>query len=192
MKTNKGRKFPAEVLTDEEISRFFGYFGKSRRDIRNKALFTLYLRAQLRCQEALDLQPWDIDYGTCAITIRCGKGGKRRVVGIDRTSMESIASWSRCRDENCEWFLHTSRGTQIQGAYVRNLCKQIGNRTGIARRTHPHAFRHTGACDLAKAGCELRIIQRQLGHDSLNTTQIYLDHLSPMDVVSAVRDSKTS
>lgn len=188
-KTNKGHKFPAEVLTDDEIARFFGCFTKSPRGIRNRALFTLYLRAQLRCQEALDLQPWDIDYETCAITIRCGKGGKRRVVGIDRTGMEDLIAWSRIRDESCEWFLHTSRGTKVQGAYVRRISKNVGKKAGVARRIHPHSFRHTGACKLAERGCELRIIQRQLGHTSLNTTQVYLDHLSPMDVVTAVRES---
>lgn len=188
MKTNKGRKFPPEILTDDEIDRFFSCFTKSPRGVRNRAMFTLYLKAQLRCQEALDLHPWDIDYETCAITVRCGKGGKRRVVGIDRAGMEDLNAWNRIRDESCEWFLHTSRGTKMQGAYARNLCKRVGNKAKIPRRVHPHAMRHTGACRLAKQGCELRVIQRQLGHTSLNTTQIYLDHLSPMDVVAAVRD----
>jgi hypothetical protein len=50
---------------------------------------------------------------------------------------------------------------------------------------HPHGLRHTHAYELANEGTPLHVIQQQLGHSSLATTDRYIRHLNPQQVVEA-------
>lgn len=184
---NKGKRFPPEILNQEEIQRFISSFPKTKTGKRNLALITVYLRSQLRCNEALNLRPCDIDWKQCAITVLRGKGGKRRVVGIDKGALEVVKKWDNVRPES-EYFFCTHGGGQMDTSYVRRLVKRHARTSGIEKRVHPHGFRHTGACELADEGIDIRIISKQLGHTTLAVTDRYLDHLSPGAVISAIRD----
>ena len=58
---------------------------------------------------------------------------------------------------------------------------------GMEKRVHPHGLRHTMAFELMMEGVPVPIIQQQLGHASLATTDRYLRHLAPRDVVMAMQ-----
>ena len=62
-----------------------------------------------------------------------------------------------------------------------------GSNAGIAKRVHPHGLRHTHAAQLRAEGVDIGIISKQLGHRSISTTAVYLDHIAPYAVVEAVR-----
>jgi integrase/recombinase XerD len=64
---------------------------------------------------------------------------------------------------------------------------RLGAKAGIEKRVHPHALRHSMAFDLMWEGVPVPLIQAQLGHASLATTQRYLDHLAPKDLVDAMQ-----
>jgi integrase/recombinase XerD len=81
---NRGRKLPAEPLTEHEASRLIR--ACSRRapsGVRNAALVAVLWRTGLRCSEALDLAPRDINLEAGTLRVREGKGRKARLVGID-------------------------------------------------------------------------------------------------------------
>ena len=66
-------------------------------------------------------------------------------------------------------------------------CFQGWRKAGIERRVHPHALRHSFAFELASEGTPLHIIQCQLGHSSVATTDRYIRHLNPSAVVEAMK-----
>lgn len=66
---------------------------------------------------------------------------------------------------------------------VREMLLRLARRTGIEKRVHPHGLRHTMAYELLMEGVPIPVIQRQLGHASLQTTDIYLSHIAPKEVI---------
>lgn len=185
---NKGVKLPAEVFSAVELDRFFATFNKTTvTGFRNRCIFLLTLRAQLRCREVLSLRVCDVDTNTCTVVVKHGKGGKRRVVGIDQETARELNNWIATRKCDSNPILFPShRGKELDTSYIRKLVKSHSIRAGITKRMHTHGFRHTGACKLAEAGIDIRIISKQLGHSSTSTTSRYIDHLRPEQVVSAV------
>ena len=74
----------------------------------------------------------------------------------------------------------------MSNSYLRSVLPQYAERAGIAKRVHPHGFRHTHAYELAMEKVEMPIIQRQLGHSSLATTDRYLNHIAPRQVIDTI------
>lgn len=185
---NKGVKLPAEVFSDAELNQFFATFNRlTVIGRRNRCIFLLALRAQLRCKEVLTLRVCDVDPENRSVTVLKGKGGKRRVVGIDAETARELHDWIATRPDNAQGLLFAShKGGRLDTSYVRKLAARHAVLGGVSKRVHVHGFRHTGACKLARSGVDIRIIQRQLGHSSLAVTDRYLDHLGANEVVETV------
>lgn len=75
----------------------------------------------------------------------------------------------------------------ISDAYVRALMKRLQVRAEIQKRVHYHGLRHTCVWELAKEGVPMPIIQKALGHTSLQTTNRYLRHVAPIDVIDVMK-----
>lgn len=73
--------------------------------------------------------------------------------------------------------------TDRQG--VHDLCRRAGQRAGVEGRHHPHRWRHSYATELLRAGVDLHVVQRLLGHRHLETTTRYL-HLVDADLRAAI------
>jgi site-specific recombinase XerD len=69
-------------------------------------------------------------------------------------------------------------------SYVRTLCKRLAAKAGIEKRCHPHGLRHGWALAQVQAGTSLNAIQQLLGHRSLHTTSVYLQHIAPAAAVA--------
>lgn len=193
---NYGLKFPAEVLTPDEIGRLIAACPRrGPSGLRNRALIVLLWRGGLRCQEALDLELRDVDQSAGTITVRHGKGNRRRVVGLDPPAFAVLELWLVARGE-----LGVPRGSKVfctitagnigrpMGAgYWREAIKKLGVKAGIEKRVHSHGLRHTHATELMREGTSLLVISRQLGHSSLGITQRYVDHLEPAEVVQTMQ-----
>jgi site-specific recombinase XerC len=96
---NKGRRYPADPPTVEEIIAVMRQAGSSAGGVRLRALIVILWRAGLRISEALDLAETDLDASRGAVLVRRGKGGRRREVGMDRWAWSQLESWLavRCR-----------------------------------------------------------------------------------------------
>jgi site-specific recombinase XerC len=90
---NKGRRYPADPPTVEEIVAVMRTAGLSPQGLRARALIIVLWRAGLRISEALALAESDLDRVTGAVLVRRGKGGKRREVGMDRWGWQQIQPW---------------------------------------------------------------------------------------------------
>jgi site-specific recombinase XerD len=189
---NKGKKYPPEILTPAEIASLFRQIStKTSIGLRNRALLTVLYRAGLRHSEALGLYPKDVDLGAGTIAVLHGKGDRSRIVGIDPDAGRLIAQWMERRQllgfgSDVRLF-PTSQGTPLKLSYLKSLLPKLAEKAGIAKRVHPHGLRHTHAFELMMEGVEIPIIQRQLGHVSLATTAIYLNHIAPKQVIEAIR-----
>jgi site-specific recombinase XerD len=158
--------------------------------LRNRAFITVLYRTGMRCSEALKLEPKDVDFHGYSVRILHGKGSRARTVGIDPAALDIIRQWMDERERR--GFSHdqplfcTRTGKPMSGSYVRQQIKRLGIKAGIARRVHAHGLRHTHAFELMMEGIPIGIIQRQLGHASLATTDTYLAHIAPKHVIDAI------
>lgn len=189
--TNKDARFQPTVLTPAEVNDLLGAIpARSHSGCRLRAMVAVLYGAGLRVQEALDLRPSDVK--GCQITVRSGKGGKRRVVAIDSKSCDLLNVWLERRARlgltgRQPIFATYSEGTlgkPWDQREVRRSLARAGATAGI-ERVHPHGLRHSHAVRVAKTG-DVRVVQRQLGHESLDTTTRYLNHLTADDLVEAV------
>jgi len=96
--TTGGRRFPAEVLNDDEVRRLMAACkGPAFTVARHRALIALLYRGGLRISEALRLCPKDVDLATGAVRVLWGKGGRARTVGVDPGGLALVAAWAAVR-----------------------------------------------------------------------------------------------
>jgi len=152
---------------------------------QNKTYLTAVYSCGLRLHEALYLQVSDIDKERMRIHVHRGKGAKDRYVPLPESTLYLLRDyWKRHR--NPVWiFPRLGRSSQegpkatrpmakasVQGA-LRRVLKQLK----FTKRISIHTLRHSYATHLLEAGVNIRRIQQYLGHNSLNSTMVYL-HLT--------------
>lgn len=185
---NKGKRYPAEVLTPDEMQRLLkAPSNRAPSGIRNKALLIVLYRAGLRISEALALRPKDLNRDAGTIRVLHGKGNKSRTVGMDSEAFGLLERWldvraSRGINGRAPVFC-TLSGKPLDTSYVRVLLPRLAKKAGIDKRVHAHGLRHTLAAELRAEGVDIGIISKQLGHTSIATTARYLDHVAPARVI---------
>lgn len=192
--TNKGRKFPPEILTPVE-ARALLYAPSTRAPtgLRNRALIAVLYGAGLRLAEALALKPSDVNYEDAEIRVLHGKGDKARTAGIDDGALGHVARWADRRKAlgiPGRALFCTLDGGALDPRYVRQMLQRSAKRAGIEKRVHPHGLRHTHAKELEQEGIPVSEIQDQLGHVSLNTTAVYLRTISPTARLTKIRNRR--
>ncbi len=192
--SHKGKKYPPEILTSEEITVLLKTpSNRAPTGIRNRALLYLGYRSGLRLSEALALYPKDVETDKGVVRILHGKGDKARTVGLPMDACVALDRWldkrKKLKLSNKSPLFCTLDGKPMSDAYVRALMKRMQVRGGIDKRVHFHGLRHTCAWELAKKGVPMPIIQKALGHTSLQTTDRYLSHVAPIDVINVMRNS---
>jgi integrase/recombinase XerC len=161
--------------------------------VRDHALLVVMWRAGLRCSEALELRPSDINFEAGTIRILYGKGRRARTVGIDDAALAAVSVWIDARsaagiiDGPLFCRLHVRPGAPLSTRYVRQQMTRLAVKAGVRHRVHPHGLRHTHAVELRREGWQIPQISRQLGHSSIATTQTYVDHLYPAEVIDLAR-----
>ena len=106
-----------------------------------------------------------------------GKGNKERYVFFTKRTLKIMNEWLEIlkRKTINNYLFVNYKGEVITSRAVQKIIKQMGEKVGL--EIHPHMLRHTFATDLLNKGADIRMIQELLGHESLNTTQIYT-HIS--------------
>lgn len=163
--------------------------------VREWFLIRLATETGLRVQEMADLCCGDVqDSGSGGIVVvRNGKGGHARVVHVRREFMGCVDEYLSWRKENGEAVTDTTPLFSVRGRPMskRGLQKCYERSLKNAGVTQPkgvgiHSLRHTYASFLLKASkFNLRLVQSQLGHSSIQTTQVYA-HLFDREIQKAV------
>jgi site-specific recombinase XerD len=149
---------------------------------RDHLLLLLAARSGLRVSELTGLRVDDCVLGAGA-HVRChGKGRKERCTPLDRQTVRLMRDWIKYTAAAPSDFLFPSRrGGRLSTDAVERLTAkhvEVAARTcETLRRKHvtPHVLRHTTAVHLLEAGVDRAVIALWLGHESVETTQIYLD-----------------
>lgn len=142
---------------------------------RDFCIMTLFLNCGLRISELIGLNVQDIQDNQLRVL---GKGNKERMLFLNDACMEAIAAWLEvrsyrgCADPNALFISSQSR-KRISKSAVEKLVKKHLLAAGLDSKYSPHKLRHTAATLMLQNGVDVRTLQEVLGHDNLNTTQIY-------------------
>ena len=149
---------------------------------RDHALLLLAVQTGLRLSEITGLRAADVRLGTGAHVHVLGKGRKERCTPLAKQTQAVLRSWmsSDLGSEPVILF-PSARGSRLSADGVQYLVAKHVATAGRAcpsltrKRVTPHVLRHTTAMELLQAGVDRSVIAMWLGHESLETTQIYLD-----------------
>jgi len=183
------RKLP-EVLTAEEQAALLRQPNpRYPTGERNRLMLSLMLDTGLRLSEATGLQWRDLDLNSGKVFVREGKGAKDRVLWVGERDLTLLRSWrgrqAEITERQATHVFTTLAGRAVSRRYVQQMVKRYATKAGIEKRTHPHTLRHTFATDLHHRSCNIRLVQKVLGHSDISTTMIYT-HLNDDEVRDAL------
>ncbi len=149
----------------------------SKENIRDKCLFELFYATGIRVSEASDIKLKDIDMNTFSIRI-FGKGSKERIVYFGDCAQDLINKYLNVRNEflknqENDYLFLNKMGNKLQRGSIEYIINKIEKKLTNKHKITPHTLRHTFATHLLDNGADLRSVQELLGHESLNTTEIY-------------------
>jgi site-specific recombinase XerD len=149
---------------------------------RDHLMILLALQTGLRVSELIGLRRSDVVLGSGA-HVRCrGKGRKERCTPMRRDVATLVAAWLKELPAGAEQpLLPTVRGAPMSRDAVEHLLARHAAtasahcRSLARKRISPHVLRHSTAMELLRSGVDRSVIALWLGHESVDTTQIYLD-----------------
>ncbi|HTP55178.1 MAG TPA: site-specific tyrosine recombinase/integron integrase [Thermoplasmata archaeon] len=154
-------------LTEEEMHRLFDAVKESARD---SAIVHVLAFGGLRVGELCHLKTEDLEFERNILHVRSGKGDKDREVVLEERTRAAI---DRYLTERSLSGTSSPRLFPVGPVTVERIVRRSAQAAGIPRRVTPHVLRHTLATALLSRGCDIRYIQKLLGHASVATTQIY-------------------
>lgn len=159
----------------DEVSKMIDACGS----IRNKAIVSMLFVTGLRNSELRNLKRDQVDGSE--VHVRGGKGLKDRLVLLNRETRVLLERYLDSRVDNSPYLFITSRG-KLGNSTLRYIVNDAGRRAGVGA-TNPHALRHGCGTHMMKQNIHPRIVQEYLGHDNINTTQLYM-HVEGGDIKS--------
>jgi len=167
------KSLPRYLSLDESVKLLDGVDGIYRE--RDYCILTIFLNCGLRISELAGLDLTDLRADCIRVL---GKGNKERIVYINDACAEAINDYLDIRKkiaavDKRAMFL-SSRRTRISTSTIHSLVKKHLLAAGLdSSKYSSHKLRHTAATLMLKSGVDVRTLQELLGHEHLNTTQIY-------------------
>ena len=163
---------------------------------RDHALMLVAVQTGLRLSELTGMRRDDVVLGAGSHVRVIGKGRKERCTPLSKASRAVMAAWMREPPRAPDQpVFPNARGGPLSAHGVQYLvAKHVATAsrvcTSLARkRVSPHVLRHTTAMDLTHEGVERSVLALWLGHESVETTQIYLD--ADLEMKSKLLDKLT-
>lgn len=143
---------------------------------RDYCILTLFLNCGLRISELVGLNKTDVRVDQLRVL---GKGNKERILYLNEACQQAISDWMTDRDaltlvDQNALFVTLQNRRRISKAAVHKLVKKHLAAAGLdSSQYSSHKLRHTAATLMLQNGVDVRTLQEVLGHEHLNTTQIY-------------------
>ena len=168
------KALPKYLDLDESLELLDHVEGKNA--IRDYCILTLFLNCGLRISELVGLNKTDVRGDQLRVL---GKGNKERVLFLNDACQRALADWMTERDamtlvDQNALFVTLQNRRRITRDAVHKLVKKHLADAGLdSTQYSAHKLRHTAATLMLQNGVDVRTLQEVLGHDHLNTTQIY-------------------
>ena len=188
---------PDKFLTEEEVQKLrrickdSSDLARSKRQfkpIRDWMIVDLALQAGLRVGEISNLEIKDlfIDKGHSHVYIRQGKGNKSRLVTIGESLRNHLRRYLKERKSKSHYLFTSERSDFLTTSAIQKVVKKAMKLASLPPHYSAHSLRHTYATLLYRSsGNNLRLVQQQLGHSSIQTTTVYANIMNE-DVEKAV------
>ena len=185
------KSLPRYLSLDESVKLLDGVEGPQRE--RDFCILTLFLNCGLRISELAGLDLTDLRTDSIRVL---GKGDKERVVYINDACAAAINEYLLIRKDMAgtdkKALFLSNRRTRISTSTVHSLVKKHLLAAGLdSTKYSSHKLRHTAATLMLQNGVDVRTLQELLGHEHLNTTQIYT-HVENSSLRDAAKRSPLS
>ena len=171
------KKLP-RILSEDDVNNLLDIALNDAYSYRNKAMLELMYSSGLRVSELLNLEVNNIDFNMNLVRV-FGKGSKERIVPMDDIATKYLNEYiniyrnTLLKNKESDILFLNSRGDKLTRQGFFKILKTIAKEKGIKKELSPHTLRHSFATHLLNHGADLRSIQTMLGHENIETTQIY-------------------
>ena len=167
------KSLPKYLTLDESVHLLNAVDGKNQE--RDYCILTLFLNCGLRISELVGLNLNDIQEDALRVL---GKGNKMRIIYLNDACQDALQQWLAVRRQitgrDANALFLSSRNERISRSMVHAMVKKRLSEAGIdSTQYSSHKLRHTAATLMLQNGVDVRAVQEVLGHDHLNTTEIY-------------------
>ncbi|MEQ1977371.1 site-specific tyrosine recombinase XerC [Xenorhabdus sp. SGI240] len=175
------KRLPAQVLSEAETIWLLDSLDvQTPTGFRNRVMLEVLWSSGIRRGELRNLRLSDIDTGRGAVVVRQGKGRKDRVVPVGERALSWLERYlaqvrPRLTEQYDSGYLFiTAKGQPLSLVQLTAIAaKAIRQQAQLNKPGACHLFRHSMATQMLDNGADIRHIQAILGHEKLNTTQIY-------------------
>lgn len=172
IKFSKRPKTLPVFLTKDETIRML----EAVQNPKHKLILEMIYSAGLRVGEAIKLRKQDLEPERNRGWVRKGKGNKDRPFIIANCLRQKIED---CMSSQESIYLFPGRKGHITARSVQEIVKKAAKKAGISKKVHPHSLRHSFATHLIENGYDIATVQPLLGHNSAETTLMYIHMSSP-------------
>ena len=190
------KTLPKHLSADEsvELLRAVNRDEESRFQERNFCIITLFLNCGMRLSELVGLNVGDLDRELRSLRVM-GKGAKERIIYLNDACRSALVAYLTVRDKNPagghrDALFLSARHKRISKQMVQTVVYKYLNAAGFDNRgLSVHKLRHTAATLMYQTGkVDIRVLKDILGHEQLNTTQIYT-HVSNSEMERAMEQN---
>jgi len=174
-----GSHIPPSPLTKAEMHTVLNLLpAKGIVNMRDRAILEMLYATGLRNKELQNLNVGDVDFKAETLFIR-GKGQRDRIVPVHDEALKVLGEYLQARGtkpgkQEPLFIVHErAEKHRITRNNIENLFIKV-NRRFDKKRIYPHLIRHTCAIHMLQGGADLRYVQALLGHESPDTTSVYL------------------
>ena len=175
----KPKRLPKAIMSPEEVRKVIRSVDtRTNKGYRDRVILEILYDTAIRRDELSRIKLPDLDLKTGYIRIR-GKGDKDRVVPLSQRVCELIGNYILfvrplfLLHEDQDYLILNRWGRRLEGQSIWSIVKKYTRQAGLKKNISPHTFRHTCATHMLKNGAPIRHLQEMLGHESLESTQVY-------------------
>ena len=164
------RESEMDQLLDERFS------AEDYNDVRARTIIILFYETGIRLAELVGIDDADVDFAAMQLKVT-GKRDKQRVIPFGEELAEALRNYMALRDAEVDrqspaLFL-TAKGYRIDRSQVQRLVRERLAEVTTLKKRSPHVLRHSFATAMLNNGAGLESVKKLLGHESLETTEIY-------------------